>query len=182
MHHMHAQLKVHICAPYTHTCTTKHMCTTKYHQNIRYTQLAFPLYSMKHQVQMRDLCWTSCFWCFSLCFSLFRWKPQYFSWKLQCFSWKLQCFSQKPPLFMKTATVFIVSFWVITKYRSFVRKTKQPSFVALHLGCYPCVSFTGHVHVWCCLVSTGVSMQISEVFYSNSWLIWQTTNDTIDAQ
>ena len=41
------------------------------------------------------------------------------------FSWKPQCFSQKPPLFMKTATVFIVSFWVITKYRSFVRKTKQ---------------------------------------------------------
>ena len=26
---------------------------------------------------------------------------------------------------MKTATVFIVSFWVITKYRSFVRKTKH---------------------------------------------------------
>ena len=96
MHHMHAQLKVHICTPYTHTCTTKHMCTTKYHQNIRYTQLAFPLYSMKHQVQMRDLCWISCFWCFSLCFSLFRWmlftktaafhKNCHFSWKLQRFS------------------------------------------------------------------------------------------------
>ena len=27
-------------------------------------------------------------------------------------------------LFMKTATVFTVSIWVITKYRSFVRKTK----------------------------------------------------------
>ena len=44
----------------------KHMCafmhhihkhaTTKYHQHVRYTQLAFPLYSMKHQVTMRDLC------------------------------------------------------------------------------------------------------------------------------
>ena len=28
-------------------------------------------------------------------------------------------------LFMKTATVFIMSFWVITRYRSFVRKTKK---------------------------------------------------------
>ena len=55
-----------IHAPHIHTCITKHMCTTKYHQNIRYTQLAFPLYSMKHQVQIRDLCWISCFWCFSL--------------------------------------------------------------------------------------------------------------------
>ena len=43
-HHMH------IHAP--HACTIKgtYMCTTKYHQNTRYTQLAFPLYSMKHQV------------------------------------------------------------------------------------------------------------------------------------
>ena len=127
MHHIHAQLKVHICAPYTHTCTTQHMCTIKYHQNIRYTQLAFLLYSMKHQVQMRDLCWISCFWCFSL----FRWKPQ--------------CFSQKLPLFMKTATVFIVSFWVITKYTSSVRKTKQTlaiiSFEVLVIS-------WSHLHAW----------------------------------
>ena len=133
MHHMHAQLKAHICAPYTHTCTTK------YNQNIRYTQLAFPLYSMKHQVQMRDLCWTSCFWCFSLCFSLFRWKLQCFSWKLLLFMktatlHENHCFSWKLPLFMKTAMVFIVSFWVITKYRSFVRKTKNRTMGPWNIG------------------------------------------------
>ena len=111
--HVSPKTYMTIHAPHIHTCTTKHMCTTKYHQNIRYTQLAFPLYSMKHQVQMRDLCWISYFWCFSLCVSLFR-----------CFSWKPQHFSWKLLLFMRTTMVFIVSFWVITKYRSFVRKTK----------------------------------------------------------
>ena len=54
------QTYVVIHALYTHTCTTK------YHQNIRYTQLAFALYSMKHQVIMRDLCWIGCFCCFSV--------------------------------------------------------------------------------------------------------------------
>ena len=76
--------------------------TIKHHQNIRYTWLAFPLYSMKHQVKMRDLCWISCFCCFSVCFSLFR-----------CFSWKPQWFSYE----------LFVSFWV----RSFFRKTKNYS-------------------------------------------------------
>ena len=80
-----------------------HHQTHIYHQNIRYTQLAFPLYSMKHQVQMRDLCWISCFWCFSLCLSLFR----CFSWKLQCFSWKLLLFTKTAMLFTKTAMLFM---------------------------------------------------------------------------
>ena len=51
-----------IHAPCTHTCTT---CNTKYYHNIRYT---FPLYSMKHQVKMTDLCSISCFCCFSCAF------------------------------------------------------------------------------------------------------------------
>ena len=42
--------------------------TTKYHPNIRYTLLAFPLYSMKDQVKMRHLCWISWFCCFSCAF------------------------------------------------------------------------------------------------------------------
>ena len=87
-----------IHAPFTHTCTTK------YHQNVRYTQLAFPLYSMKHQVIMRDLCWISCFCCFSVK-STVSWKVQCFSWKAQCFSvksatpWEAQCFSVKCYIF-----------------------------------------------------------------------------------
>ena len=134
MHNMHAQLKVHICAPYTHTCTTKHMCTTKYQQNIRYTQLAFPLYSMKHHVQMRDLCWISC--CLVLFIVLFTFQVNNhnaFHKKLQCFSRKLPLFTKNRLFFMKTATVFIVSFWVITKYRSFVRKTNKPNNTRWHM-------------------------------------------------
>ena len=42
-----------IHVPFTHTFT---IYTTKYHQNKRYILLAFSLYSMKHQVKMRDLC------------------------------------------------------------------------------------------------------------------------------
>ena len=50
------------------------MCVYMYHLYIHapphtnkkwYTYLAFPLYSMKDQVKMRDLCWISCFCCFS---------------------------------------------------------------------------------------------------------------------
>ena len=33
---------------------------------------------------------------------------------------------------MKTATVFIVSYGVITKYRSFIRKTKQKKTTVLY--------------------------------------------------
>ena len=107
-------MQTYVCihAPYTHTCTTK------YHQNVRYTQLALPLYSMKHQVIMRDLCWISCFCCFSVksavLFSekcsfmksavLFSEKHSFMTpWKVQCFSmksttpwkWKAQSFSMK---------------------------------------------------------------------------------------
>ena len=91
----------HVCihAPYTHAYTTK------YHHNVRYTQLAFPLYSMKHQV-MRDLCWISCFCCFTVKSAvLFSekcsfMKGSYFQWKAQlhekrnekhsAFQWKVQ--------------------------------------------------------------------------------------------
>ena len=48
-----------------YTCT---IYTYMHHQippDIRYTYLAFPLYSMKNQVKMRDLCWIRCFCCFS---------------------------------------------------------------------------------------------------------------------
>ena len=64
------KLSQYVCihAPFTHTCTT---CTTKHHQNIRYTWLAFSLYSMKDQVKMRDLCWISCFCYFSGAFQCF---------------------------------------------------------------------------------------------------------------
>ena len=48
------------------------------------------LYSMKHQVIMRDLCWISCFCCFSV-----KSAVSWISWKAQCFSWKAQCFSVK---------------------------------------------------------------------------------------
>ena len=48
-----------------------------------------------------------------------------FSWKAQRFSWKAQRFSWKVPLFMKSTMLFTVSFSVITKYRSFFRKTKH---------------------------------------------------------
>ena len=40
-------------------------------------------------------------------------------------------------LFMKTATVFIVSFWLITKYRSSVRKTKHQAFIQIIVYIYP---------------------------------------------
>ena len=45
--------------------------TTKYHQHIRYTLLAFPLYSLKDQVKMRHLCWISCFVAFQVLFMCF---------------------------------------------------------------------------------------------------------------
>ena len=125
--HIHAPPNVyidyhmHIHAP--HACTIKgtYMCTiytymhhqTHVHHQIPPKYKIYPvglpsvLYETPGPNERSVL--NQLFWCFSLCFSLFRWK-------LQCFSWK-------PPLFMKTAPVFIVSFWVITKYRSFVRKT-----------------------------------------------------------
>ena len=59
------QTCVYTCTIYTYMHHQTYMCTTKYHQNIRATQLAFPLYSMKHQVKMRDLCWISGFCMFS---------------------------------------------------------------------------------------------------------------------
>ena len=34
--------------------------------------MAFPLYSMKDQIKMRDLCWISCFCCFSDFFNAFH--------------------------------------------------------------------------------------------------------------
>ena len=71
-----------IHVPFTHTFT---IYTTKYHQNIRYIWLAFPLYSMKHQVKMRDL------WFESAVLLLFM-----------CFSEKVLVFMQKVPHFMKT--------------------------------------------------------------------------------
>ena len=55
--------------------------TTKYHQSIRYTLLAFPLYTMKDQVKMRHLCWISCFCCFSGAFHVLFMKKCHFSWK-----------------------------------------------------------------------------------------------------
>ena len=58
-----------------------HTCTTKYHQNIRYTLLAFPLYSMKDQIKMRHLCWISYFCCFSGAFHVLFMKKCHFSWK-----------------------------------------------------------------------------------------------------
>ena len=102
--------ETYVCihAPFTHTCTTK------YHQNVRYTQLAFPLYSTKHQVIMRDLCWTTCFCCFSV--------KSRVSWKAQCFSWKVQCFSVKSTAFHHAnlwALGLSPSIW------SFFRKTKH---------------------------------------------------------
>ena len=58
--------------------------TYMHHENIRYSKLAFPLYSMKDQVKMRDLSWISCFCCFSgafQCFSCTFHEKCYFSWK-----------------------------------------------------------------------------------------------------
>ena len=69
-----------------------HTCTTKYHQNIRYTLLAFPLYSMKDQVKMRHLCWISCFCCFS------------------------GAFHKKVPLFMKTNKTRSICVYTCTIY------------------------------------------------------------------
>ena len=46
--------------------------------------MAFPLYSTKHQVIMRDLCWIRCFCCFSCAFHRKCW----FSWRKYHISWK----------------------------------------------------------------------------------------------
>ena len=119
----------------------------------RYTQLAFPLYSMKHQVIMRDLCWISCFCCFSVkSAALFSEKHSFmksaallmkstvlfsekrnsmkstvlFSEKCNAFQWKRN-FMKSTMLFSEKRSAFhanFMSFRVITKYRSFFRKTK----------------------------------------------------------
>ena len=137
MHHMHAQLKVHICAPYTHTCTTKthvhHQIPPKY--KIYPVGLPSVLYETpgpneRSVLNQLFLVLFIVLFTFQVKTASFSWKPP-LSWKPQHFSWKLL-------LFMKTAAFhknhrfswkpqrfFIVSFWVITKYRSFVRKTKQ---------------------------------------------------------
>ena len=80
-----------IHAPFTHTCTTK------YHQNIIYTQLAFPVYSMKDQVKMRDLCWISCFCCFSGAFHVVLIKSTAFHMKSSSFHENQQKTGQIPP-------------------------------------------------------------------------------------
>ena len=72
--------------------------------------IAFPQHTMK----LKNLCWIS--W-----FIRFPSENCHFSHENHHFSWKLL-------LFMKTATfhaVFSMRFWVITKYRSFERKTKH---------------------------------------------------------
>ena len=57
-----------IHAPFSHKCTT---CTTKNRcEHICTTCTTFPVYSMKDQVKMRDLCWISLF----CCFQCFLWK------------------------------------------------------------------------------------------------------------
>ena len=73
-----------------------HACTTKYHQNIKYTLLAFPLYSMKDQVKMRHLCWISCFLLLFRCFSC--------------------AFHEKVQLFMKTNKTRSICVYTCTIY------------------------------------------------------------------
>ena len=107
----------------------KHMCAFMHHIHIheppnttkippRYTQLAFPLYSLKHEVIMRDLCWIRCFCCLSVKstvlfsekwslmksavllsekYSAFQWKVQ-FDEKRSAFQWKVQ-FDEKHSAF-----------------------------------------------------------------------------------
>ena len=70
--------------------------TTKYHQLIRYTLLAFPLYSMKDQVKMRHPCWISCFCCFSGAFHVFLMKALLFIQEVPLFFMKKCHFSWKP--------------------------------------------------------------------------------------
>ena len=124
-------------APYTHTCT---ICTYMHHQlphacPIKGTYMCTIYTYMHHQTHVhhqippkykiypvgfpsvlyetpgpneRSVLNQLFFGAFNCAFHF----SGAFSWKPQCFSWKLQRF-------------FIVSFWVITKYRSLIRKNQS---------------------------------------------------------
>ena len=162
--------ETYVCihAPYTHTCTTK------YHQNVRYTQLAFPLYSMKHQVIMRDLCWISCFCCFSVksavLFSkkcsfmkstrLFMKSAMLISEKCSAFEWKAQLhekhstFQWKAPLFSKILWGFGLSPSIGLSY-IYIRKTNQSTFHVNRCTCPTlfATNLTGKPHMTLKMIS-----------------------------
>ena len=117
MHHMHT------CAPHAslNTCAPHASINTCAPHASLNTKLAFPMHSMKDQVKMRNLCWTSCFCCFS---GAFHEKHTFYE-KRTLFTKSAGDFHEKCTVFMKSirfSPTKFMSFWVITKYRSFDTK------------------------------------------------------------
>ena len=111
-------------------CIYIHMHTCAPHASLN-TKLAFPMHPMKDQVKMRNLCWTSCFCCFS---GAFHEKHTFYE-KRTLFTKSAGDFHEKRTVFMKSirfSPTKFMSFWVITKYRSF--DTKDQIFCSAKMG------------------------------------------------
>ena len=144
MHHIHIHAPprtyVMIHAPQTHTCTTY---TYMHHQippenKICLVDLTSVLYERPNQNE-RFLLNNLFLWHFSEMRSL--WNVQHFSEMRRAFQWNaqgisvkctstLKCsahFTEMRTEFQWNAQRFLMSFWVPTKYRSFLRKTKKVS-------------------------------------------------------
>ena len=125
--------------------------------------MAFPLYSMKDQVKMRDLCWIGCFCCLScVCFSVLV---------FMYFSWKAPLFMQRVPPFMRknrTRSICVYTCTIYTymhhqippKYKIYLvglssvlyERPGQNERDVFSIGCFCCFSCAFHrkVHWFSC--------------------------------